>query len=43
MLGLLLALAHGLQDPPDVAWRTDVAAATVEARETERPLVLVFR
>lgn len=42
-LGLVLTLAIAYQEPEDVLWRTDVAAATVEARETDRPLVLVFR
>lgn len=38
----LLALARG-QDAPTIAWRTDLVAARAEARETGKPLFLVFR
>lgn len=41
----LLALARG-QDAPaptTIEWRTDLGAARAEARETGKPLFLVFR
>jgi hypothetical protein len=39
---LALAFARG-QDAPTIAWRTDLVAARAEARETGKPLFLVFR
>lgn len=47
MLGLALTLALSFQEPADVdadvPWRTNLAAATLEARKAGRPLVVVFR
>ena len=39
---LALTLARG-EDPPTIAWRTDLAAAREEARAAGKGLFLVFR
>lgn len=39
----LLALAHGQEPAPAIAWRRDLEVARVEARAAGKPLFLVFR
>ena len=44
LLALPLSLLRaGGEDPPAIAWRTDLNAARAEARERGKPLFLVFR
>ncbi len=33
----------GAQDAPTIDWRTDLAAARADAKESGRPLLVVFR
>ncbi len=43
-LGGLAALATAQDGESEtIAWRTDLKAARVEARESQRPLMVVFR